>query len=89
MQWGLIGYVACLFSLLGAALTTSYSRRKMFWGWLLFFVGNVCWIVYGVTMVAVPLVFYNICRALLSLRGAKNNTRKRKKEIREQRKQNQ
>jgi len=89
MELGLIGWMACCASLGGAALVTSYSRRKMFWGWLLFFIGNTCWIIYGVTIAAIPLVFYNICRALFSLRGAKNNTRKRKQAIREQRKQNQ
>ncbi len=86
MQWDLIGWIACCMSLLGAALATSYTRRIVFWGWLLFFVGNVCWAAYGISVVAIPLVIYNILRAIFSLRGAHNNTLKRKQAIKEQRK---
>lgn len=86
MQWDLIGWIACIASLTGATLASSYTRRVVFWGWLLFFVGNLCWMAYGVSVAAIPLVVYNALRALLSLRGANNNTVRRKKAIKEQRK---
>jgi len=87
MMWYLVGWLACCASLGGAVLAGSYSRKQAMWGWLLFFAGNVCWVVYGVSVAAAPLVVYNSFRALLSLRGANNNTIRRKQAIREQRKQ--
>jgi len=44
------------------------------WGWLLFFVGNVIWVFYAISLDTLPLVVYNGIRALMSLRGAHNNT---------------
>lgn len=85
-MYDIMGWVACATALVGAALATSYTRRYVFWGWCFFFVGNMCWIVYGAATAAVPLIVYSSIRAIFSLRGAYNNTVKRKQAIREQRK---
>lgn len=82
----IMGWVACVTAVIGAALATSYTRKYVFWGWCFFFVGNVCWIIYGATTAAAPLIVYSGIRAVFSIRGAYNNTVKRKQAIREQRK---
>lgn len=80
-----VGWIACVFALVGATLATSYTRRLMFWGWCCFFIGNTCWVLYGITTATMPLIVYNAIRAIFSLRGAYNNTRRRKQAIRAQR----
>lgn len=85
IQPDVIGWVACSISFLGASFATSHSRRLVFWGWLLFFLGNICWILYGISMAALPLIGYNCLRALLSLRGARNNSVRRKQQIKKRR----
>ena len=73
---GWLAGIACIF---GAILTTSHSRRWAFWGWILFFIGNICWIVYGLAAIAIPVIAYNAVKAGLSLRGAFNNTKNKER----------
>jgi len=82
-----IGWVACVTALIGATLATSYTRKYVFWGWCFFFVGNMCWILYGAVTATIPLIAYNGIRAIFSLRGARNNTWRRKQAIRQKRAQ--
>jgi len=70
----LVGWIACIVSLVGNLLATAYHRKVVMWGWLLFFAGNVVWIFYAISIAMLPLVVYNSIRAVMSLRGAHNNT---------------
>ncbi len=70
----LVGWFACAVSLVGNLLATSYGRKTVMWGWLLFFVGNVVWVFYAISLDTLPLVVYNSVRAVMSLRGVHNNT---------------
>lgn len=81
MLHDLVGWFACTISLVGNLLATAYHRKVVMWGWLLFFVGNVVWIVYAISLDTLPLVVYNSVRAIMSLRGAHNNTLKHIKAI--------
>lgn len=70
----LVGWFACGISLVGNLLATAYYRKIVMWGWLLFFVGNILWVFYALSLDTLPLVVYNSVRAVMSLRGARNNT---------------
>ena len=74
MGHDIVGWIACTVSLVGNLLATAYQRRVVMWGWLLFFAGNVIWIFYAISLDTLPLVVYNSVRAVMSLRGARNNT---------------
>jgi len=74
MDYDLVGWSACTVSLVGNLLATAYQRKIVMWGWLLFFFGNVIWIIYAISLDTLPLVVYNSVRAIMSLRGARNNT---------------
>jgi hypothetical protein len=73
---------------LGATLASFRARKVAFWGWVCFLIANIFWIAYGLTQagVLVPLVVYNMVRALINWRGACNNTKKRKQQILDKRK---
>jgi len=70
----LVGWFACTISLVGNLLATAYHRKIVMWGWILFFVGNLVWVVYAISLDTLPLMVYNSVRAVISLRGARNNT---------------
>ena len=71
-----LGWIACLFSIIGTVLATSYSRKWIMWGWVCFLVGNVFWVFYGFSSAVLPLIVYNSLRIVFSVRGIKNNTLK-------------
>ena len=83
MELSLIGWLACAASLTGATLAGSSQQKLVYWGWMLFFVGNLCWVIYGVSTAALPIIAYNTIRAFLSLRGAHNNSKHKKHDDRD------
>ncbi len=56
-----------------AWLTGSGAKRSRRWGFWLFLVSNVLWIVWGYHAHAWALIVLQICLALMNARGAKKN----------------
>ena len=60
-------------TVIAAWMVGSQKKHKRNWGFWLFLLSNVLWIVWGAHDHAYALIFLQVCLALLNIRGAKKN----------------
>jgi uncharacterized MAPEG superfamily protein len=74
-QWlDSIQWPAMAITVLAAWLIASQRKFKRNWGFWLFLLSNVLWIVWGLHDNAYALIFLQLCLAALNIRGAVKNT---------------
>ena len=74
MEWiDWVQWPAMVATLVAAWLVASRSPRKRTWGFWIFLVSNVLWVVWGVHDKAYALVVLQVCLAALNIRGVKKN----------------
>jgi hypothetical protein len=70
LQWP-----AMVVTVLAAWLVASQRKFKRNWGFWIFLLSNVLWIVWGLNDRAYALIFLQVCLAFLNIRGTiKNRT---------------
>jgi hypothetical protein len=74
MDWlNAIQWPAMLVTVIAAWLVASQRKFKRNWGFWLFLISNVLWIVWGLHDGAHALIFLQICLAFLNTRGTLKN----------------
>lgn len=74
MNWlDAIQWPAMVVTVIAAWLVASQRKFKRNWGFWLFLLSNVLWIVWGWHDAAYALIFLQVCLALLNIRGAAKN----------------
>lgn len=74
MDWvDAIQWPAMLVTVVAAWLVASQKKFKRNWGFWLFLLSNVLWIVWGWHDKAYALIALQLCLAFLNIRGAKKN----------------
>jgi hypothetical protein len=74
MDWvDAIQWPAMLVTVIAAWLVASQKKFKRNWGFWLFLISNVLWIVWGWHDSAYALIVLQVCLALLNIRGAMKN----------------
>ncbi len=74
MDWvDAIQWPAMLVTVVAAWLVASQKKFKRNWGFWLFLLSNVLWIVWGWHDSAYALIALQLCLAFLNIRGAKKN----------------
>lgn len=74
MDWlNAIQWPAMLVTVIAAWLVASQKKLKRNWGFWLFLVSNVLWIVWGLHDGAYALIFLQVCLAFLNIRGTLKN----------------
>ncbi|HEV8137828.1 MAG TPA: hypothetical protein VGP85_24325 [Pyrinomonadaceae bacterium] len=68
-----IQWPAMLVTVIAAWLVASQKKSKRNWGFWLFLLSNVMWIVWGVHDGAYALIFLQLCLGFLNIRGAVKN----------------
>lgn len=68
LQWP-----AMVVTVLAAWLVASQRKFKRNWGFWLFLLSNVLWIVWGLHDRAYALIFLQVCLAFLNIRGTVKN----------------
>jgi len=68
-----IQWPAMAVTVIAAWLVASQRKFKRNWGFWLFLLSNVLWIVWGVHDGAYALIFLQLCLASLNIRGAMKN----------------
>jgi len=68
LQWP-----AMLVTVIAAWLIASQKKFKRNWGFWLFLLSNILWIVWGLHDAAYALIVLQLCLALLNIRGAVKN----------------
>jgi hypothetical protein len=68
-----IQWPAMLVTVLAAWMVASQRKFKRNWGFWLFLLSNVLWIVWGLHDRAFALIFLQLCLAFLNVRGAMKN----------------
>jgi hypothetical protein len=58
-------------SVLAAWLVASTSERKRSWGFWIFLVSNVLWVLWGIHAQAYALILLQVCLAGMNIRGVK------------------
>jgi len=69
-----IQWPAMLVTVVSAWLVASQRRSKRNWGFWLFLLSNVLWIIWGVLDGAYALIILQVCLAFLNIRGAVKNS---------------
>jgi hypothetical protein len=69
MSW--IQWPAAAASVVAAWLVASTSDRKRKWGFWVFLVSNVLWVLWGVSAKAYAVIALQICLAAMNIRGVK------------------
>jgi bacteriorhodopsin len=69
MSW--IQWPAAAASVIAAWLVASTSDRKRKWGFWVFLVSNVLWVLWGVSAKAYAVIALQICLAAMNIRGVK------------------
>jgi hypothetical protein len=70
---GFVQWPAMAVTVAAAWLTGSSAKRSRKWGFWLFLVSNVLWIVWGYHAHAWALIVLQVCLVLMNARGAKKN----------------
>lgn len=70
----LIQWPAMAVTVFAAWLVASQRKFKRNWGFWLFLLSNVLWVMWGLHDGAYALIFLQICLAALNIRGAVKNT---------------
>jgi len=74
MDWvDAIQWPAMLVTVVAAWMIASQKKFKRNWGFWLFLLSNVLWIVWGWHDQAYALIALQVCLAVLNIRGAKKN----------------
>jgi hypothetical protein len=74
MQWlNLIQWPAMLVTVGAAWLVASRRKFKRNWGFWVFLLSNVLWIIWGWTTGAYALIVLQVCLAFMNVRGAMQN----------------
>jgi hypothetical protein len=74
-QWvDLIQWPAMAVTVFAAWLVASQRKFKRNWGFWLFILSNVLWIIWGLHDGAYALIFLQVCLGALNVRGAAKNT---------------
>jgi hypothetical protein len=74
MSWlAIVQWPAMLVTVLAAWLTGSGSERRRKWGFWLFLVSNVLWVVWGFSTRAWAVVLLQVFLAAMNIRGARKN----------------
>jgi hypothetical protein len=68
LQWP-----AMLVTVVAAWMVASQKKLKRNWGFWLFLLSNVLWIVWGLRDAAYALIILQLCLAFLNIRGAVKN----------------
>ena len=68
-----IQWPAMVVTVIAAWMVGSQRKFKRNWGFWLFLLSNVLWIVWGVHDRAYALIFLQLCLAFLNIRGAMKN----------------
>lgn len=68
-----IQWPAMIVTVIAAWLVGSQKKTKRNWGFWLFLVSNVLWIVWGVYDGAYALILLQVSLAFMNIRGAKKN----------------
>jgi hypothetical protein len=76
LQWP-----AMLVTVIAAWLGASQRKLKRNWGFWLFLVSNLLWIVWGIHDGAYALIFLQLCLGFLNVRGAVKNRSKDGKDV--------
>ena len=76
MSWlGALQWPAMIVTVVAAWLVASQRKFKRNWGFWMFLLSNVLWIVWGLHDGAYALIVLQLCLAFLNIRGAiKNRT---------------
>jgi hypothetical protein len=69
-----IQWPAMLVTVEAAWMVASQSKRKRNWGFWLFLLSNVLWIIWGMQDGAYALIVLQLCLAFLNIRGAVKNS---------------
>ncbi len=69
----LIQWPAMLFTVFAAWLVASNSKRKRCWGFWIFLLSNVLWVIWGFYSNAYALILLQFCLAALNIRGVYKN----------------
>jgi hypothetical protein len=69
MQWP-----AMLVTVVAAWMVASQTKVKRTWGFWLFLLSNVLWIIWGLRVGAYALILLQICLAFLNIRGTIKNS---------------
>ena len=69
LQWP-----AMAVTVLAAWLVASQRKFKRNWGFWIFLISNVLWILWGIHDGAYALILLQVCLALLNIRGAMKNS---------------
>ena len=74
MDWlDFVQWPAMVVTLAGAWLVASQRKFKRNWGFWIFLLGNLLWIIWGWHDRAHALILLQICLAILNIRGVKKN----------------
>ena len=74
MDWvNAIQWPAMLVTVVAAWLVASQRKFKRNWGFWLFLLSNLLWIVWGLHDRAYALIFLQLCLAFLNIRGTQKN----------------
>ncbi len=68
-----IQWPAMVVTVIAAWLVASQKKLKRNWGFWLFLLSNVLWIIWGLTVRAYALIVLQVCLALLNIRGTTKN----------------
>ena len=75
MEWlDLVQWPAMLVTVVAAWLVASQRKFKRNWGFWLFLLSNVLWVVWGWHDAAYALIFLQLCLGSLNIRGAMKNS---------------
>ncbi|MCU1266157.1 MAG: hypothetical protein JWM21_2475 [Acidobacteria bacterium] len=74
MDWiNALQWPAMAITVLAAWMVGAQRKYKRSWGFLLFLLGNVLWILWGLHDRAFALIFLQVCLGFLNIRGAVKN----------------
>ncbi len=68
-----IQWPAMVVTVIAAWLVASQKKLKRNWGFWLFLLSNVLWIIWGLRVRAYALIVLQVCLALLNIRGTTKN----------------
>jgi hypothetical protein len=78
MNWlDAIQWPAMVVTVVAAWFVASQRKFKRNWGFWLFLLSNVLWVVWGLHDQAYALIFLQLCLAFLNIRGAVKNSAQR------------
>ena len=66
----LLQWPAMVVTVLAAWLVASQRKFKRNWGFWIFLISNILWILWGIHDSAYALILLQVCLALLNIRGA-------------------